>query len=193
MNLIYLAAQAAEEAAHEPGVFNIDLGVSAWTFIIFVILMIVLGKFAFPPILGYAAAREKRIQDTLDQARRHQEQTERLLEEQRQQLEAARQQAQQMITEGKAGAERVRNEMLAQARVDQEELLQRARRDIESQRDLAVESLRREAIELAIAAAGKVIGERVDSARDRELVSRYLNSVSGSAGTAAGSSDAGAA
>jgi F-type H+-transporting ATPase subunit b len=185
MNLIYLAAQAAD-AAHEPGVFNIDLGVSAWTFIIFVILMIVLGKFAFPPILDYAAARERRIQDTLDEARRHQEQTEQLLEQQRQQLENARQQAQQMIAEGKAGAERVRAEMLALARADQEELLQRARRDIESQRDLAVESLRREAIELAIAAAGKVIGQRIDSAQDRELVSRYLQTV-------ARSSDAGAA
>jgi F-type H+-transporting ATPase subunit b len=182
MNLIYLIAQEAGEAAHEPSVFNLNLGVSAWTFIIFILLMVVLAKFAFPPILGYAAAREKRIQDTLDEARRHREETERLLEEQRRELEAARQQAQQMIAEGRSGAERVRTEMLAQARAEQEELLVRARRDIESQRDLAVESLRREAIELAIAAAGRVIGHRVDAAEDRQLVAEYLQSVERPAG-----------
>jgi hypothetical protein len=116
MNLFYLVALAVEDG-EAPGVFNIDLGVSAWTFIIFVMLMVLLAKFAFPPILGYAAAREKRIQDQLDEARGYREQSEQLLAEQRQELENARQQAQVMIAEGRAGAERVRNEMLAQARV----------------------------------------------------------------------------
>jgi F-type H+-transporting ATPase subunit b len=176
MNLFYLVALAVEDG-EAPGVFNIDLGVSTWTFIIFIMLMVLLMKFAFPPILGYAAAREKRIQDQLDEARHYREQSEQLLAEQRQELDNARQQAQVMIAEGRSGAERVRNEMLAQARSDQQELLDRARRDIESQRDLAIESLRREAIELSIAAAARVIGHRIDATEDRKLVAEYLESV----------------
>jgi F-type H+-transporting ATPase subunit b len=179
MNLINLVVQAADEAAHEPGVFNINLGVSTWTFIIFILLMVLLAKFAFPPILGYAAAREKRIQDTLDEARRHREETEAILAQQREELERARQQAQQMIAEGKAGAERVREDMIAQAREDQQELLKRAKREIEAERESAIESLRREAVELAMAAAGKLVGHRVDSAADRKLVTEYLKSVDG--------------
>lgn len=174
MNLIYFVVQAADEAAHEPGVFNINLGVSAWTFIIFIMLMILLARFAFPPILGYAAAREKRIQDALDEARRHREETERLLEEQRAELERARQQAQLMIAEGKAGAERVREDMIQRARGEQQELLERAKREIAGERDLAIESLRRETVELAMAAAARLVGHRVDSAADRKLVTDYL-------------------
>jgi F-type H+-transporting ATPase subunit b len=177
MNLIHLVALAAEGEA--PGVFNLDLGVSAWTFIIFVVLMVILTKFAFPPILGYAAAREQRIQDALDEARRHREDTARLLEEQRHELEQARQQAQLMITEGRAGAERVREEMLVRAREEQEVLLQRVQHEIERERERAIEMLRREAVELAIAAAGKVVGHHVTGAEDRRLVTEYLRSVDG--------------
>lgn len=177
MKLIFLVVQVADEVPHEPGVFNINLGVSAWTFIIFILLMVLLAKFAFPPILGYAAAREKRIQDALDDARRHREETEQLLAQQREQLERARQQAQQMIAEGKAGAERLRAEALVRARGEQEELLERAKREIADERDLAIESLRREAVDLAMAAAGQLVGHRVDSAADRKLVTEYLQTL----------------
>jgi F-type H+-transporting ATPase subunit b len=177
MNLIYLVAQVPEEAVHEPGVFNLNLGVSAWTFIIFILLVVVLAKFAFPPILGYAAAREQRIQDALDQARRHREESERLLEEQRQELERARQQAQLMIAEGKAGADRVREEMLQQARLDQQEVVARGKREIEAERESAIEALRRDAIELALASAAKLVSHRIGAAEDRELVAEFLQSV----------------
>jgi F-type H+-transporting ATPase subunit b len=181
MNLlsIILAAEG------EPQIFGINMGVSFWTLIIFLVLAYVLAKFAFPPILGYAAAREQRIQDTLDAAARQRAETEQLLEQQRQELATARQQAQALIADGKQGAERVREDMLARARVEQEELLARARRDIERERDLAIESLRREAVDIALAAAGKLVGQRMNAAEDRKLVTEYLQSVDGSRGAGA--------
>jgi F-type H+-transporting ATPase subunit b len=177
MNLIYLIAQAVEEPAHEPGVFNLNLGVSAWTFIIFVVLVVILAKFAFPPILGYAAAREQRIQDALDEARRHREESQQLLAEQRQEMERARAQAQQMIAEGRAGADRVREEMLQQARLDQQEVVARAKREIEAERQAAIESLRRTTIDLALATAAKLVSHRVGATEDRALVEEFLQSV----------------
>lgn len=99
MNLIYLAL--AEDAANGPSIFGMNPGVSFWTLVIFIVLSVVLAKYAFPPILGYAAAREQRIQDALDEARRQREETEKLLEQQRQELLAARQEAQGLIAEGK--------------------------------------------------------------------------------------------
>jgi F-type H+-transporting ATPase subunit b len=175
MNLIYLVL--AEDAAHEPSIFGLNPGVSFWTLVIFIVLSIVLAKFAFPPILGYAAAREQRIQDALDEARRQREETEQLLEQQRQELLNARTQAQTLIAEGKQAAERVREEMLVRARAEQEELVARARQDIERDRDRAIESLRREAVDIALAAAGKLVGQRVDSAEDRRIVTDYLKAV----------------
>ena len=183
MNLIYLAL--AEDAAHEPSIFGLDPGVSFWTLVIFIVLSVVLAKYAFPPILGYAAAREQRIQDALDEARRQREETETLLEQQRQELLTARQEALGLISEGKQAAERVREDMLARARVEQEELVTRARQDIERERQKAIESLRREAVDLALAAAGKLVGTRVDSAEDRRLVTDYLKSVDSASGAGA--------
>lgn len=173
MNL-YLAIALAEEGG---GVFNLSPGVSFWTFIIFLVLMFLLSKFAFPPILGYAAAREQRIQEALDVARQQREETERLLAEQREELAKARQHAQEMIAEGKVGADRVREDMLQQARREQQELLARAQRDIAAERDVAIEALRREAVDLALAAAGKLVGQRMNAAEDRKLVAEYLKTV----------------
>ena len=192
MNFLYLVLQhveeataATQEAAHEPSIFGLSAGVMTWTVVIFVILSVVLAKFAFPPILGYAAAREQRIQDALDESRKQREEAERLLEQQRAELADARTQAQQFIAEGKQAAERVREDMLARARAEQEELVNRAKQDIASERERAIESLRREAVDLAIAAAGKLVGQRVDATEDRRIVSEYLKSMNTNPGAGA--------
>lgn len=179
MNIIWLAlqdhaAEGAEAVQHTPSVFNLVAGVSFWTVIIFLALMAVLAKFAFPPILGYAAAREKRIQDNLDAAKRERAQAESLLEEQRRELAAARQEAQAMIAEAKGAAERTRQELLTKARAEQEELVARAKDDINRERDKAMESVRREAVDIALAAAGKLVGQRLTADEDRRLVADYL-------------------
>lgn len=180
LNLLAIAAEGSE-----PSIFGINAGVSFWTLVIFILLSVVLAKYAFPPILGYAAAREQRIQDALDEARRQREESEKLLEQQRQELLSARQEAQGLIAEGKHAAERVRDDMLARARAEQEELVTRARQDIERDRQKAIESLRREAVDLALAAAGKLVGQRMDAAEDRRLVTEYLKSVDSAPGAGA--------
>jgi F-type H+-transporting ATPase subunit b len=174
LNILAIAAEGTE-----PSIFGINTGVSFWTLIIFILLSVVLARYAFPPILGYAAAREQRIQDALDEARRQREESEQLLEQQRQELLAARQEAQALIAEGKHAAERVRDDMLTRAKAEQEELVTRARQEIERDRQKAIESLRREAVDLALAAAGKLVGRRIDAAEDRRLVTEYLQSVDG--------------
>src|SRR5687767_14549247 len=147
MNLILRLLQEqtehAAEAAGGTSLFTLTTGVMFWTVIIFGLLFLVLLKFAFPPILGYAAAREQRIQETLDEARRQREEAAQLLDQQRQELAAARQQAQGLLTEGKQAGERMREELLARTRADQEALLARAKQDIARERDRAIESLRR--------------------------------------------------
>src|SRR5262245_5773965 len=183
MNLLWLiqqehpaaAGQVAEHA--QRGVFEFAPGTSFWTLVIFVILMGVLIKFAFPHILGYAAAREKRIQDTLDEAKRNREEADQLLEQQRQELARARTDAQQVIAEGRQAAEKVRAELLNKTRAEQEELLARARAEIELERQQAIESVRQQAVDIALAAAGKLVEERLDAENDRRIVNDFLSRV----------------
>lgn len=179
MNIIWLLVQeveqAAEAAEHTPNVFNLDLGTSFWTFVIFLLLMVVLAKWAFPPILGYAQAREDRIQRSLDEAREARDEAHRALEEQRRELAQAREESQQIIAEGKQDAEKVRQELLKKAKSEQQEVVERAKQEIEREREQALESLRRESVELSIAAAAHLMGRRMDAEEDRRVVQDFLD------------------
>jgi F-type H+-transporting ATPase subunit b len=180
MNVLPVLLLLQEHAEGEaPNVFALSQNVSFWTLVIFLVLLAVLAKWAFPPILGYAAAREKRIQDSLDEAKRTRAEAAALLAQQRQELTSARQEAQQFITDGKLAAEKVRTELINQARADQEAMLTRAKQEIEREREHAVESVRHEAVELAIAAAGKLMEKKLGAEDDRRLVSEFLGRAQG--------------
>jgi F-type H+-transporting ATPase subunit b len=154
-----------------------NTGVMAWTLIIFVLLLFVLSKFAFKPLFAAVEAREKALTDAIEGAARDRAETEALLAQQRAQLEAARSEAQQIIADSRATAEKMRADLVAQTKQQQEEMIEQARRAIDGEKAAAIADLRREAVDLAIAAAGKLVGHRVDSAEDRRLVTDYLKSV----------------
>ena len=177
MNLILAVLQ---HEAESPGVFSFAINVSFWTVVIFVLLLFLLTKFAFPPILGYAAAREARIQEALDSARRDREEAQRLIEEQRIALAKAREEGQHLIGESQKAAERVRRELLEKARAEQDEMLQRAKAEIGEERAKAIDSLRREAVDLAVAAASRLVERKLDTQEDRRIVSEFLSQVKSS-------------
>jgi len=174
-----------QEVHEQPGLFSVNLGVSFWTVVIFLLLLGVLVKFAFPAILGYANAREKRIQDILDAAARDRLEAEQLLEEHRRQMAEARQQAQQVVAEAKQAAERTRHDILEKTRVEQEEILARARVELEREKDKIMDTVRRDAVDLALAAASRLIGQRLNMQEDRELVREYLDQVGARMGAGA--------
>jgi F-type H+-transporting ATPase subunit b len=85
---------------------------------------------------------------------------------------------QAVIADGRATAEKLRNDLLEQTKAQQQEMLERARRDIDTEKTNAIAALRREAVDLAIAGAGKVIERNLDSDANRKLVEGFLSSVS---------------
>ena len=89
-------------------------------------------------------------------------------------------------------AERTRAELLEQTRQQQEELLARARREIDADRLRAIADLRREAIDLALAGATKVIGRNLDDAGNRRLVEDFLSTIPAPQSLAAADGAAGA-
>ena len=177
--LIALAAApaAAQEEGGRPNLLEPHAGLMFWTLVIFVLLLIVLSKFAFKPLIAAVEARERSLEDAIEGAKRDREAAATLLAEQRAGIERARVEAQQFIAEGRAAGDKLRADMLEQTRQQQEELLARARREIESERERAVADLRREAIDLAIAGAGRVIERNLDDQGNRRIVESFLASV----------------
>jgi F-type H+-transporting ATPase subunit b len=171
-----LLAQEGETAA-KPGLLALQGGLMFWTLAIFVIVFIVLKVAAFGPITKAVADREQALLDAIEAAKQDRDAAAALLEEHRKQIEAARNEAQRYIAEGRAQAEKMKAEMLEATHVQQAELLERARRDIDSEKTKAIDELRREAIDLALAGASKVIEKNLDDAQNRKLVESYLSSI----------------
>ena len=179
LTLLLSTAAAAQEHA-EGGSVNLlapNAGLMFWTLVIFVVLFVLLSRLAFPKLIGAVEARERALAQMIEDAKRDREEAARLVAEHRRQIEEGRGEAQRIIAEGRATAEHLRNEMLEQTRVQQQELLERARREIEGEKVKAIADLRREAVDLAIAGAGKVIERNLDSAANRQLVESFLGSL----------------
>jgi F-type H+-transporting ATPase subunit b len=171
------AAQAAAEHAPSAGPFAINPGLTIWTLVVFGILMFILAKTAWPAILKQIEEREARIRQQIEDASKANAEAQRLLSEYQGQIAKARTEAQDLLAQGRLAGEKLREEMVAKGREEQEELLQRARREIALERDRAVTELRKEAVELSIAAATKVIEKNLDTEADRKLVQDYLASL----------------
>jgi F-type H+-transporting ATPase subunit b len=157
------------------GLFSLDPGLSLWTIVVFLLVLFILKKYAWGPILGALDAREQGIRSSIDQATQLQAEAESLMAEHRRQLADARRQAQEIVAEGRAAAERLGREIQDKARHEGDRIVERARAEIERERDQALTTVREEAVELALAAASRLLEERLTEDRDRELVRGYLS------------------
>lgn len=170
------AALVAAES-ESGGVFAVNPGLSVWATVVFLALLGILWKFAWGPLLGAAEAREQRIQTALDESAAQRDEAQRLLEEHKRQLADARRQASEIVAEGKAAGDRLRRDIEEKAREEAQGIIVAARREIEREKDRALAELRKESVDLALAAAAKLMHERLDDARDRELVVGYLDAL----------------
>lgn len=174
------AVAAAQEGAAPPsggGLMSLQLNLMFWTLGIFIILYILLRKFAFGPITAAVEAREKALEEAIEGAKRDRDAAAKLLAEHQAKIDAARGEAQKLIADGRAVAEKMRADLLEQTRKEQQDMLERARREIDSEKDRAISQLRREAVDLALAGASKVIEQNLESEKNRQLVERYLSSI----------------
>jgi len=172
------AVAAAQEApAGGGGLMSLQVNLMFWTLLIFAILYFILSKFAFGPITAAVEAREKALEDAIEGAKRDREAAAQLLAQHQAQIEAARGDAQKLIAEGRSVSEKMRADLLEQTRKEQQDMLERARRDIESEKEKAIAQLRREAVDLALAGASRVIEQNLDSGKNRQLVEAYLSSI----------------
>jgi F-type H+-transporting ATPase subunit b len=176
--LVALAASPAYAA--DPavkGLLDPNYGLMAWTLIVFIVLFAILGWLAFPKILAAVEAREKALEDAINAAKHDREEAARVLGEHRAALDASRGEAQKIIADARVAAERVRAELIEQAHAEQANMLVRARQEIETEKTKAILELRREAVDLAIAGASKVIEKNLDQPTNRDLVEKFLSSV----------------
>jgi F-type H+-transporting ATPase subunit b len=173
------ALMLALQEEHTSGPLTVEGGLMLWTVFIFILLLLVLKRFAWPAILGAVEAREQALEQQLAEAERSRTEAAALLAEHKRLVADAKGQAHGIIVDARQLAEKERAAAMEKTKQEQQEFLARARREIDVERDRAIADLRREAVDLSLAAASKLIGERVGTETDRKLVMDYLATLDG--------------
>jgi F-type H+-transporting ATPase subunit b len=169
-------AQAAESAEEESSNFLVspDVGLMIWTFLAFIVALLVLRKYAWPAITQALDKRQRAIEESIDTAERARADASELLEEYRQRLREARAQADEIVARARKAGEVHERESLEQARVRRDELLEQTRRDIEAETRRAIQEIRAEVADLTIMATEKVTRKALDADDQRRLVEEAL-------------------
>jgi F-type H+-transporting ATPase subunit b len=154
---------------------KIEPGLLIWTIITFLVLLSLLRKVAWKPLLAALEHRESTIRGSLDDAQRARQEAEQLLAENRRLLADANRETARMIEQGREEGERLRTALAEQAQVEAKRLVDEARREIVRERQLAVQELKSTAAELALVAAGKLLGTAVTDTQHRRLVTEFLD------------------
>ena len=178
MPFILLLVQEHGEGGAGPGSpFQLEPGLIFWTWVVFIALFFGLRKYIWPVIVRTVEERERRMQKLLEDAEKANALAQRLLEEHKKAVAATKAEAQEIMAKSKVVAQKERELLLAKAREEYEALLERARKDIDAEKEKALVALRREAVELSIAAASRVIEANLDTEANRRLVTEYLASL----------------
>jgi F-type H+-transporting ATPase subunit b len=161
------------------GIMDLNPGLTLWTAITFLILILVLAKVAWGPIVRMLDERERTIRDAIEQAKKERAEAERLLAEQKAALQAAQREAAALAQRSRGEVEALRQELTARARKEADELVASARAQIQEEKTKAVAELRGQVADMAIEAARRLIPQAVDEKTHRALVEEYIRQLPG--------------
>ncbi len=156
------------------GELGVEWAVLISQLVAFIILFFVLRMVLYKPMLRILDERSKRIRESLEQAEAVKEQSMHAEEEVKKQIQEASLQGQELIARASQNGEEIRRKAQEQAKLDAEGLIARARQEIKTERDEAIDEIRREFADLTVLAAGKVIGRSLDKESHKELIDKVL-------------------
>ncbi len=166
---------AHDAAAHDqPSLLSPDLGSAVWSVVLFILLLIVLGKFVWPPILKGLIAREQRIRDDLDEAARANKDAKETLAQYESQLAEAQAESRKLIEQARKDADEMRGRMTSETEQQITQMRQRATEEIRLARQEAVQDLYAQTAQLATAVAGKILQRQINADDADRLVEQSL-------------------
>lgn len=172
-----LAAEAGhgEAAANNP--FAGDIGNALWTVVIFGLVLVVLGKFAWGPILGNLQARENFILESLEMAKRDRDESEARRREYEDRLASARAEASAIVDEGRRDADAVKRRIEEDARKEADKTIERARREIQLATEAATQELYTLSARLATDMATRIVGRQLTPQDHERLIAESIDAL----------------
>jgi F-type H+-transporting ATPase subunit b len=179
LTLAALPAQAQEHAPEAAALspFAGNVGNAIWTLAIFLLVVTILGKFAWGPVLALLQERERFIHKSLADAKRDREEAEARLREYAARIQTARAEAGAIVEEARRDAERLRDDLKQRARTEADTMVQNAERQISLQTQRAIQEIRREAVDLSVAIASKIIQRNLTKEDNQRLIDEAIRQV----------------
>ena len=156
---------------------SVTPGLMIWTIVCFLIALFVLKKYAFGPIQKMIDARREQIRRSIEEADNARKEARQLLEEHKALMQEARGQAEQIIAEARKTRESMELRMREETEAERQRRLEETRREIAAETARALEQIRAEVADLTLEATSIVVGKKLDSDRDRELISQAIGSL----------------
>jgi F-type H+-transporting ATPase subunit b len=154
-----------------------DPGLFIWTILTFLVLVALLAKFAWRPLLQALDARQQTIAKSLEEAQRARQELERIQRESAQMMAQARSEAEGIIARSRSDAETLREELKNKARTEAAGIVKNAERQIQLETARAVQQIRSEAVDLSVAIASKILRRQVSKEDNQALIEETLRQV----------------
>src|SRR5438270_9279097 len=154
---------------------DVNFALSFWTAVTFAILIVVLGKFAWGPILQMIETREKSIAEAIESAKKERAAAEAAALEMKSTLEKAREESAQLIRKNQQEVAAAKAELMAAARKESDDLLTAARKTIQEEKRQAIAELRAQTVDMAIEAANRLVQMNMDEKKQKQLVEEYIS------------------
>jgi F-type H+-transporting ATPase subunit b len=160
------------------GLLSPNPGLIFWTAVTFVIVLLILKKLAWGPIISALEEREKGIQSAIDRAHNAKDEAEAILRKNRDVLAKADAEAERIVREGKEFGDKLRAEMTEKAQAESSKMIAAAKEEIEQEKRRALDVLRNEVADLAVMGAEKIIKANLDADKQKKIVESMIQELS---------------
>jgi F-type H+-transporting ATPase subunit b len=164
-------------AKHEAGFFNPEVQVLFLTWVTFFILLVILYKYAWKPILQALDAREAGIRKAVEEAEKTRAEYEKIEETRKRLIAEAQEQSKEIIEQSRKAAVNAAKVIEQKTKEQAEIVMENAQREIRSEKEKAEATLREESARVAVALASKIIEENLDNEKNQKLVNRLIKEI----------------
>lgn len=157
---------------------DVNPGLIIWTILTFLLLLAILKKVAWKPILTALDKREKEIADSLIKAEQAKQEAQKILEENQATLSKAEEESKKIIDQSREYADNLKEQLMKESKDQAQKIIEDASAEIERKKNAAFEELKNQIADISVNAAEKIMKENIDANKNKQIVNKYLSEIS---------------
>ncbi|HPS65798.1 MAG TPA: F0F1 ATP synthase subunit B [Ignavibacteria bacterium] len=172
--LIFLLSEPVHE---KPSLLTVNPGLIIWTIVIFILLLLVLKKFAWKPLIKALNSREDTIKSALENAEKQNQLAAEIIEKNKQQLSEANAESMKIINAGRETASKIKDEIISKANEEYTKIVNQAKEEIERQKTASIDEIKNEIVDMSMKIAEQVIRKNLNAETQKQIVNDFITKI----------------